>query len=345
MPNDPARGSDTTSHPARGDAVEASRMSFGDHLEDLRGCLVKAIIGVVIGVIVSLIFGKEILEIICRPLLIVQHANGLPPRLQVLAPTAAFLAYLKIGFLSGLIITMPWVLYQIWAFVAAGLYAHERRFMRLLVPTSLGLFVVGVLFLYFIVLPIVLHFFITFNKTFGIPDLTPTAFQRLLLPDRESALPPTELVNGVEIPIVQDDPADAHSGQVWINATTRRLVVKTDSEVLSMPLEPGASAMTMHSQFAIDFYISFVLMLALAFGIAFETPVVVFFLAWSRIVTRAAMARGRRYVLLATVIACAMLTPPDVISQLLLAGPMYLLFEVGMLVARITERKAAARDE
>lgn len=342
MPNDPARGSDTTGHPASDATVETSRMSFGDHLEELRGCLVRAIVGIVIGIIVSLVFGKEILEIICRPLLIVQQANGLPPRLQVLAPTAAFLAYLKIGFLSGLVIAMPWVLYQIWAFVASGLYAHERRFMRLLVPTSLGLFVVGVLFLYFIVLPIVLHFFITFNKTFGLPDLTPTAFQRLLLPDRESELSPTQLADGVEIPILQDDPSDAHSGQVWVNAITRRLVVKTDSEVLSMPLEPGATAVTMHSQFAIDFYISFVLMLALAFGIAFETPIVVFFLAWSGIVTRAAMARGRRYVLLATVITCAMLTPPDVISQLLLAGPMYLLFELGMLVARITERKATA---
>ena len=95
----------------------------------------------------------------------------------------------------------------------------------------------------------------------------------------------------------------------------------------------------LHSQFALDFYISFVLMLALAFGIAFETPVVVFFLAWTGIVTTAAMGRARRYVLFATVILAAMLTPPDVISQLLLAGPMYLLFELGIFVARITERK------
>ena len=96
----------------------------------------------------------------------------------------------------------------------------------------------------------------------------------------------------------------------------------------------------MHSQFALDYYISFVLMLALAFGIAFETPIVVFFLSWSGLVPTAKMARGRRYVVLGVIITSAMLTPPDVISQLLLAGPMYLLFEIGLLVARATERKA-----
>ena len=105
---------------------------------------------------------------------------------------------------------------------------------------------------------------------------------------------------------------------------------------------PGTTSDPMQSQFAVDFYISFVLMLALAFGIAFETPVVVFFLAWSGIVPTATMVRSRRYILLGTVIASALLTPPDIISQMLLAGPMYLLFELGVLVARFAERKPSA---
>jgi Sec-independent protein secretion pathway component TatC len=307
--------------------------------------MIKAAVGLVIGAILCLVFGKQILGIICLPLLIVQHANGLPPHLQVLSPTAAFTAYLKIGFLSGLILSMPWVLYQGWAFVASGLYTHERRFMKVLVPTSLGLFVLGVVFLYSIVLPTVLHFFITFNKTFSTPDLTPTAFQKLLLPDQEPPPPVADLAEHLNVPVVREDPTNPVPGDVWVNATYRRLVVQTDAEVLSIPLERGAMPTPMQSQFAIDFYITFVLMLALAFGIAFETPIVVFFLAWSGIVTRAAMARGRRYVLLGTVVTAAMLTPPDVISQLLLAGPMYLLFEVGLATARIVERKKAAATE
>ncbi len=315
-------------------------MSFGDHLDELRGCVIKALIGVAIGTIGALIFGKQILQIICLPLLVVQYFNGLPPHLQVLAPTAAFTAYLKIGFLSGLIITMPWVLYQIWHFVSLGLYPRERRFLRMIVPISMGLFVLGVLFLYFIVLPIVLQFFISFNKTFATPDMTPTVFQRMVLADKEHPDRALKSFEPQHLPVLDQDPDQPGVGDIWVNSTTRRLIVKTDSGFLSTPLKSGASSTTMQSQFAIDFYISFVLMLALAFGIAFETPIVVFFLAWSGIMPRAAMARGRRYVLLATVVAAAILTPPDVISQLLLAVPMYLLFEVGMLAARVTERKA-----
>lgn len=339
MTDDPARPSDPTSTNETGDPLETSRMSFGDHLDELRDCLIRALLGLMVGAVVALFFGKDILELIYRPLLRVQYANGLTPQLQVLAPTAAFTAYLKIGLLAGLILSAPWVLHQLWRFVAIGLYKHERRFVRLLLPTSVGLFTLGVLFFYFIVLPAVLHFFVLFNKTFATPDLEPTALQRLLLPSEQPAVPSTPLMEGVKVPVLLEDPPEPETGDVWINATMRRMVVQTESGPLSTPMEPGTTPRPMQSQFAIDFYVSFVLMLALAFGIAFETPVVVFFLAWSGIVTTDAMIRGRKYVLLATVFAAAMLTPPDVISQLLLAGPMYLLFELGVRVATLVERK------
>jgi len=317
-------------------------MSFGEHLEELRSRLILALAGVLSTTIIALVFGKDILAIICHPLLMVQQLNGLPPNLQVLAPTAAFVAYLKIGFLAGIILAMPWILYQAWLFVATGLYKHERRFVQMLIPVSVGLFVAGVLFLYFIVLPLVLHFFIRFNTAFGTPELSPTPIQRLLLPDEEPPPPVIELPDSAQIPSVADDPADPDPGDIWVNVRTHRLVIQTPNGPMSVPLKPGARQKTMESQFAIDFYISFVLMLALAFGIAFETPIVVFFLAWSGIVPTATMARSRRYVLLATVIVAAMLTPPDVISQLLLAGPMFCLFEVGILFARLVERKKEA---
>ena len=83
-------------------------------------------------------------------------------------------------------------------------------------------------------------------------------------------------------------------------------------------------------------------MVALAFGIAFETPIVVYFLGMSGIVSTVAMGKARRYVLLGMVVAVAILTPPDVISQLLLAGPMYLLFEIGLILARIREKKRSS---
>ncbi len=313
-------------------------MSFGDHLEDLRGCLIRSLVGVVLGAAVALYFGKATLALIYRPLLIVQANNGLPPNLQALSPTAAFSAYLKIGLLSGLILAMPWVLHELWTFVGTGLYPHERRFVRRLIVPSVGLFAVGVLFLYSIVLPILLQFFISFNEAFDTPNLSPTTFQTLLL---QVDKPPetNESAQPAQVPLLKENPPDPKPGEIWVNTTTTRLMLMTSDGVWSTSLERRATPSAMRSQFAIDFYISFVLTLALAFGVAFETPIVVFFLCWSGIVPPTVMARARRYVLLGAVIAAAVLTPPDVISQLLLAGPIYLLFEIGLLAARVTERK------
>ena len=319
---------------AKSEPQRVSRMSFGAHLEDLRSCIINALVGILVATIGCLVFGKDILSIIVRPLLEAQHAAGLPPQLQVLAPTAAFTAFLKVGILSGLIVAMPWVLYQMWRFVASGLYEHERRFLRLLTPASLGLFILGVVFLYFVVLPLVFRFFISFNQSFDIPTLMPTARQV------EKATGP--IVELPLFPVLAEDPTDPAVGSVWINETNRRLNVQTEHERLTVALTTEAANSAMQSGFAIDYYVSFVLVLALAFGIAFETPVVVFFLAWTRIVSTATMARGRRYVLMITVLFAAVLTPPDVVSQVALAVPMYLLFEIGLRFARLAEPRKPA---
>ena len=312
-------------------------MSFGDHLEELRNCLIRALVGVAIASIVALVFGTTVLDIVFRPLLIVQRANGLQPRLQALGPTDAFAAYVRISILTGFIVSMPWVMRQVWQFVATGLYPHERRFVRMLTWASTGLFAVGVLFLYFVVLPIVLQFFISFNRNFEVSGLTPSGFQRLLLQIPASQEVPTEAAAPLRIPVLDGDLPDREMG-MWINSSTRRLVVRTPQGLWSTPLEPDAVSPAVFSEFAIDFYISFVLQLALAFGIAFETPLVVCFIAWIGIVSTSAMIRARRYIILGIVILGSVLTPPDVLSQLLLSVPMYLLFELGVQIAKIAER-------
>lgn len=318
-------------------------MSFGDHLEELRSCLIKSIVGFVLGAIICLYFSKSILLLIYQPVLVVQHAAGLRPWLQALSPTAPFLAYIKIAFLAGLIVSMPWILYQAWSFVASGLYAHEKRFVRLLLPASFGLFALGVLFLYYVVLPIVLQFLVMFNATFPLPDLEPRGLQRLIVADTPvtDAEPSAPAAIPGSLPMLDEDPPDPAIGQFWIHRPTSQLRVHTPEGDRFVPLEKVSASSAVHSQFAIDYYVSFVLLLALAFGIAFELPIVVFFLAWSGIVSTTEMRRSRRYVLLGIVIAAAVLTPPDVISQILLAGPMYLLFELGLLVGGTVEKRAA----
>jgi sec-independent protein translocase protein TatC len=315
------------------------RMSFGDHLEELRTCLIRALAGIAVGTVLGFVFGKPILGLLFHPLLKVQYENQLQPHLQALSPTTAIAAFLKIAFLSGLLMAMPWVLHQLWRFIAAGLYDRERRFVEKLVWPSVGLFIVGVLFLYLAVLPVILHFFIAFNRSFPMPEFPAWAHSQTA----DSTPPAAEGTwERTSIRVVPDDPPEATVGDVWINSATGRLVVMTSSGPRSTALEPGNRAPLIQSQFTVDAYISFVLTLALAFGVAFETPIVVFFLAWSGLVATKTMAASRRYVILIVVVVSAIVTPtPDVLSQLLLAVPMYLLFEIGILAARLRERGAA----
>lgn len=317
-------------------------MSFGDHLEDLRSRLIGALVGFALATIVSLIFARRLLSVLLQPVLAVLHAHGQRAQVQALSPPDTFLIYLKVGFLSGLILAMPWVLYQLWLFVAAGLYRHERRFVRRFLPVSFVLFASGVLFLYLIVLPIVLSFFVRFADTYPMPDVTPTTLQRWLI-GREPAVssPTTTTQPSMTIPLLPEPPADAPVGSMWIDTRTERLNVQTDQGIRGVPLE-GRTPIS--SRFGLNFYVSFILLLALAFGLAFEVPVVVVFLVVARLVTTAMLRKSRRYVIFVTVIVAAILTPPDVLSQILLAVPMILLFEGGLFVARIIERRQEAEE-
>jgi sec-independent protein translocase protein TatC len=314
-----------------------STMSLGDHLEELRARLILAIFGLAIGAVVSLIFGTHIITFIEQPYIRAMRArvkaaeatgaepnsvalvelwfknllaesqtdpnapaidpnqveflrrvtettlrqwradqmpadaNGLGSlprwaRLQTLAPAEAFSAYMKVSFIAGLILTCPWVFYQIWMFVAAGLYEHERHYVRTAVPFSAILFIAGALFFLFVVAPISLRFFLGFG------DL-----------------------------------------------------------------------MLVASQWTLQRYISFVTILMLVFGIAFQTPIAIFVLNRTGLVSLEAMRRARKYVFLSVFIVAAVVTPPDVISQVTLAFPLFALFELGILLAQLAGKKAAAK--
>ncbi len=321
-----------------GDPVAAARMSFGDHLDELRSCLIRALVGVALGTGVALLLGKSVLEIAFWPLFMVQRANGLQPRLQALSPTDAFTAYFKISLLVGLIVSMPWVLHQAWRFISTGLYPRERQFATRLTWASSVLFLVGVLFLYFIVLPVVLQFFILFNRGFEVNVGEPSSFYRILLqsPDPQPVVAESE--STLKIPVLHEDPP-VDGPNLYVNTANRRLVVRTPQQTWSVPLEPGATSPAVFSEFAIDSYLGFVLQLSLAFGLAFETPLIVCFLAWSNLVSVSTMTSSRRYILFGIVVVAAVLTPPDVLSQMLLAVPMYLLFELGIRLARTRSAK------
>jgi sec-independent protein translocase protein TatC len=235
-------------------------MSLGDHLEELRSRLILAIIGLVIGTIVCMVFGKWIISVIERPYI---QVMGEEARMMSIAPAEGFASYMKITFIAGLIITSPWVFYQLWMFVAAGLYPHERKYVQTTVPFSAALFVAGAMFFLFVVARITIRFLVFFNE-------------RILDVD---------------------------------------------------------------SRFTFPNYISFVTLLMLVFGLAFQTPIAIFILNKTGLVSIQTFTKSRKYVILCVFIVGAVLTPPDPISQITLAVPLYALFELGILLSWISERR------
>jgi sec-independent protein translocase protein TatC len=242
---------------------ELKSMSLGDHLEELRSRLVLALAGLLVASIVGFIAGKWFLGMVLSPYELAMERVGVEFQLLAVKPTEKFLAYMKASLVLGVLISSPWLFYQIWAFVAAGLYKHERRFIKVVAPASSMLFVVGTMFFLLFIAPIVFKFFMVFN-----PGIDYVVYQPSL----------TETLN-------------------------------------------------------------FVLILALVFGLAFQTPIAIIFAERMGLVTVDTLARVRKYVMLACVVVGAIATPPDIVSQVSLAVPLYILYEASIVICRLWRRK------
>ncbi len=313
---------------------EEKRMSFGDHLEELRVRIILSIVGVVAATIVCLIFNKHVISFVLRPAFVVMRKYNQDPALQSLSPPDTFLVWIKVALLSGVILSLPWVLYQGWRFVASGLYEHERRYVKRFGAASPVLFVSGVTFMFFIVLPVVLNFFASLNQSFPLPSEELTWLENKLVgsgePEKEQAQ-----AEFPSVPLLNDDPQDPQPGTLWFNQATGQLKLAGLDKVYQTRMRAVKQASAVTNQYSIDFYISFILSLSLAFGIAFQLPIVVIFLSATGIVPVETLARARGYVILGITIASAVLTPPDVVSQVMLAVPMAILYEAGLIISKM----------
>ena len=244
------------------DLAEGTLMS---HLVELRNRLFWMFGSVFLVFLAMFPFSKLIFEVVSEPLRKVLPGG----ELIAIGTASPVIATLKLSFYLSLIIAMPVVLYQLWAFIAPGLYRKEKRFAFPLLGTSIFLFYVGIAFAYFVVFPLVFGFLASFT------------------PDTVNYMP---------------DISD---------------------------------------------YVGFVMMLILVFGLAFETPVATVLLIWSGIVSIEKLTGARPFVFLGAFVVGMLLTPPDVISQTLLALPMWALFEIGLVMARILlpHRQSKPEDE
>ncbi len=230
------------------------------HLLELRTRLLRAVIAITVCFVPLAFFQDELFTLIAQPLI-----QKLPQGTSLIATSVVspFMAPLKLTLICAIFLAMPFVLFQVWAFVAPGLYRHERRFALPLAVSSVVLFYAGVAFAYYVVFPLMFAFL----------------------------------------------------------ATTTPVGVRMMTDISN--------------------YLDFVLLLFLAFGIAFEMPVAVVLLVATGLVRVEALTRNRGYVVLGIFIVAAFLTPPDAISQSFMAVPMYLLYEFGIVFARLARRQRA----
>jgi len=233
---------------------EQSKMPLFQHLEELRSRLLICCLAVVIGFVGSYFFSTRIFEILMRPWI-----NAMPPgqpaKLIYTAPHEAFFVYMKLSFIAGTILAAPVILWQIWKFIAPGLYENEKRYMLPVILCSSFCFLSGVLFGYFVVIPVAFKFFASFASEYITPMLRTTE------------------------------------------------------------------------------YLSFANKMLLCFGIAFQLPVFAFFLAKMGVLSADFLKRKRKWAIVLVFIAAAVLTPsPDVVSQLLMAMPLLVLYEASVWI-------------
>ena len=290
---------------AQDDHLTETRMSFGEHLEDLRRRIILSLIGLTVGFAVCLYFGSEILSFLAAPLMVALKAADLEPQLHAIRLTEAFVCYIRVAFYGAILLSSPWIFYQLWGFVAAGLYRNERRYVQVFMPFSALLFVLGALFFITIVAPISCSFFARFCTSFQQPDLPDTFISRALEKYRS--------------PDFSDAPLDPNTDST--------------ATIVSTPTAPAPPLIK--PTFTLQEYVSLILLLGLSFSLAFQMPLVVFILGRVSLVTIPMLCAYRKYVFLGIVVLAAVMTPPDVVSQVALALPMYLLYELGIILLRI----------
>lgn len=312
---------------------EIAVMPFGDHLEELRRRLILALLGVAPILVAALAVGKRVLAFLLGPIESALSRGGQPAALQVTGVFEMFGAYLKVSIVMTILVGAPWIIYQLWKFVAPGLYKHERRFAYLLAPLSSVLTIISGLFLYYVMLPVILAFFVFFNASLPVSPV--------------AAAPLPEGVTLPALPILAADPESPPVGSVWYNSTLGQLracVAAGDGT----PVIKGA-AMIGHAlvaqQYRVADCVGIILGFALALAVAFQMPVVVLLLGWAGLVTPAFLGKYRRHAALVCAVLGAVLTPADPISMLLLAAPLYILYEFGMLLLRVLPASRVAGED
>ena len=306
-------------------------MSLGAHLDELRSRIVRAAIVPVALAVLVFLGAAHVRGFLLAPLLEALAAEVQPSNLQVLSPTETVMVDLQISLWTAVVLSLPWILWQLWKFVSPGLYAHERRYARFLVPLSGLLVAIGLAGLY-LAMPYMLRMLIGFGIEAPRTVPVPTA---------------TVAQPGPSIPVLEADPAAARPGELWILKGDAQLYVAVDAGREDGRLEvrtiPARSTGSLSQQYRLEEYVNFLLFFAAAIAIAFQMPVAVLLLGWVGILEIRTLRRYRRHALFGCAILAAVISPTvDLFSMLALMVPLYLLYELGIVLLAVAPTQAVA---
>jgi sec-independent protein translocase protein TatC len=308
------------------------RMTIGEHLEELRTRLIWGLLGFVIAAGVCLWFGRDVMSFFCKPLIAAQQQYEISPHVQEKYPGETFMVYIQIALITAAAVSAPWTLYQAWKFIAAGLYPHERKYVTKYIPLSIGLLISGMVFVYYVVLPWTLQFFIAFTLSIELPQVK--------APDKPAPLTPIVQHDPSYVQMLDKDPDKPDDGRIWFNTTQGRL--KTRAFGATRIISFGSENLVL-SEFELPEYVNMVLGMLIVFGLSFQMPLVVLALERIGIADIAALKAGRRYVYFVLVIVAAVITPGDVITATLaLMVPLILLYEMGIWLATFRKKEPSA---
>ena len=249
----------------------------------------------------------------------------LPRQLQVLSPPEFLILKIKVSIIAAVVISLPWLLWQLWLFIGPGLYPRERRYVYFLMPGSAILITAGICLMYFFMLPLMLEVLMTIGGSLPVSAMT---------------LNSGGTVSGTglgSLPLLEALPSAAAAGDAWILMPQGLLQVAVPESdgllrILQLPME-GNSAIW--QVFRLTSYVNFVLVLLLGIAVAFQMPLAILLLGWMNIVDVPMLKAKRRWALLICGVLAAVTTPADVISMFLMLIPLYLLYEFGILLLQV----------
>ncbi len=334
------------------------RMSFGEHIEELRKRLILAILGVVLAGALTFWYGRDLISFIYGPLVVVLDVAGLPKQTYTDSSVPGFTIYMKVSLIAALVLASPWVVYQAWRFVESGLYAAERKAATFLMGMSAIMTLIGVMFTYYIFLPATMVFLVFWTITYPPPESSSTGALRAITQrlvdlndstffpslDTPHTRPAPTTGPAMTVPLLEKDPEKPLPGQVWFNQTQNEMRFWDGAKIRVMMATPPTLMVPLISP---EKYLNEALMITIVNVIVFHVPVVLAIIGITGLIDPAVLRKRRRWVIFGCFVLAVFLTPSqDIFTNIALPMLMWGLFELGLvLMAYFYNRHQRALEE